>query len=392
MFEGEHIITDMQHWERIIAHAQAQQLKAIGELVELRRHPTGQVDEYTVDEVAVALSISGVAAGHRLHLALDLIERLPQTLAALDRGEIDLLRARAISDGTRPLSGEHATQVEERVLQRAGEQTAPQLRQAVKRAVLRVDPDGAQARHRRRRAERRIVLTPADDGMAELWAYLPAPAAAAIYETVNTCARRAMTPGDTRTADQRRADAFIDLLLGETTTPAAHVNVTVPMSSLLGLDDEPGELAGYGPIPADLARELAADATWRRLLTDPTSGALLDYGRTTYQPPAALADFVRARDKTCRFPGCSRAAERCQLDHRTAYPQGGTDADNLDALCAHHHQLKHHSKWSGQRLGNGDYRWRSPAGLYYLTRNQPITEPPPQPVVTLEFCEPAPPF
>ncbi|HEY3259488.1 MAG TPA: DUF222 domain-containing protein, partial [Pseudonocardiaceae bacterium] len=61
--------------------------------------------------------------------------------------------------------------------------------------------------------------------------------------------------------------------------------------------------AGYGPIPADMTRELAADATWRRLLTDPTSGTLLDVGRTTYKPPTALADFVRARDVTCRFPG-----------------------------------------------------------------------------------------
>jgi hypothetical protein len=262
----------------------------------------------------------------------------------------------------------------------------------VKRAVLRVDPDGAQARHQQKRKDRRIVVTPADDSMAELWAYLPAPAAAAIYETVDMAARRAMTPGDTRTADQRRADAFIDLILGEATGPAAQVNVIVPMSSLLGLDQEPAELAGYGPIPAELAKELAADATWRRLLTDPTSGALLDYGRTTYKPPAALADFVRARDRTCHFPGCNRAAEKCQLDHRITYPRGCTDTNNLDALCAHHHQLKHRSKWSGQRLRNGDYRWRSPAGLYYLTRNQPLAQPPPQPLVTIEFTQPPPPF
>src|SRR6266511_96609 len=70
----------------------------------------------------------------------------------------------------------------------------------------------------------------------------------------------------------------------------------MPATMLMGLTEHGAELAGYGPIPAQVARELAADGTWRRLLTDPVSGHLLDYGRTTYRPPAALADFIRARD------------------------------------------------------------------------------------------------
>jgi Domain of unknown function (DUF222) len=392
MFGGSEIVAAMRHWERVIAQAQAQQFRTIVELARLRRHPNGSLSEYTADEIAVALNISGAAAGQRLALALDLDERLPATLDALESGRIDLLRARAVSEGTRPLAAEQAAEVERRVLTRAGEQTAPQVRQSVKRAVLRVDPEGAAARYQARRAERRIVYSPADDGMAELWAYLPAPAAAAIYETVQVTACRATTPDDQRTADQRRADAFIDLLFGESTTgPVAHVNVTVPVGTLLGVDDEPGELAGYGPIPAELSRELAADSTWRRLLTDPASGALLDYGRATYRPPAALADFVRARDRTCRFPGCRRPAHRCQLDHRTEYPEGATSAENLDALCTHHHQLKHHGTWASERLANGDYRWRSPAGFYYLAKAEPIVEPRARPpVVEIELPELAP--
>jgi Domain of unknown function (DUF222) len=154
------------------------------------------------------------------------------------------------------------------------------------------------------------------------------------------------------------------------------------------VDDQPGELAGYGPIPATLAREIAADATWKRLLTDPVSGTLLDYGRTTYRPPAGLADFVRARDKTCQFPGCTRPSERCELDHRKEYPEGGTCACNLDALCTHHHQLKHHSDWTGERLPNGDYQWTSPAGLTYTRHVEPIIEPIPSPVATITIQNP----
>jgi len=82
----------------------------------------------------------------------------------------------------------------------------------------------------------------------------------------------------------------------------------MPATMLMGLDEQAGVLAGYGPIPAQAARELAGDATWRRLLTDPLSGQLLDLGRTTYRPSAALAEFVRARDHRCLFPGVRHEA------------------------------------------------------------------------------------
>ncbi len=99
----------------------------------------------------------------------------------------------------------------------------------------------------------------------------------------------------------------------------------MPMTALFGLTDDPSELLGYGPITAGMARELAASATWRRLLFDPESGALLDHGRTTYTPPVALADFVKARDVYCRFPGCRRKVVNGELDHLCAYAEGGAD-------------------------------------------------------------------
>ncbi|MPV38456.1 DUF222 domain-containing protein, partial [Georgenia subflava] len=84
-------------------------------------------------------------------------------------------------------------------------------------------------------------------------------------------------------------------------------------------DDPPlsevAELVGYGPVTADVARAIAAGGTWRRIVTDPLSGAVLDVGRRRYRPPADLAVYVRERDKTCIRPGCSTPATRCQLDH-----------------------------------------------------------------------------
>jgi hypothetical protein len=153
------------------------------------------------------------------------------------------------------------------------------------------------------------------------------------------------------------------------------VQVSVALSTLLGLDEQPGDLAGYGPIPASIARHLAADptGTWRRLLTD-EHGRLLDYGRTTYRPPTDLSDFVIARDRTCQFPNCNRPAGSCELDHRRAWTQGGTtSADNIDALCSRHHHTKHDAAWRTHREPDGATTWTSPTGHHY--RKPPDTYP-----------------
>jgi 5-methylcytosine-specific restriction endonuclease McrA len=145
------------------------------------------------------------------------------------------------------------------------------------------------------------------------------------------------------------------------------VQVTVALSTLLGLDEQPGDLDGSGPIPATLARRIAADpsGTWRRLVTDET-GRLLDYGRNTYRPPKDLTEHVIARDRTCRFPNCNRKAGRCEIDHRRPWEQGGTtNRANLDALCSRHHHGKHQAGWRPKRLPDGTIEWTSPTGHKY---------------------------
>ena len=142
------------------------------------------------------------------------------------------------------------------------------------------------------------------------------------------------------------------------------LNVTVPVLTLLGLDDEPADLEGYGPIDADTARRLAAHApSLRRILVHPETGAVRNYGREVYRAPADLDGYVRVRDGQCRFPGCSRRAERADLDHTTAWAHGGeTCAANLAVLCRHHHRLKHEAGWRVALEEHGIMRWTSPAG------------------------------
>lgn len=194
-------------------------------------------------------------------------------------------------------------------------------------------------------------------------------------------------PADERTLDQRRADALVDICtyaMGGDTPPGDRdnlgsgsvtsswqgrrpaVNVTVPLASLLG-GDSTAELAGFGVISADLAREIAFDSTsaWTTCLVDDT-GRLVHRGTATYRPPAALREYVITRDGVCAMPGCLRTARRCELDHITDWQLGGpTDPDNLQPLCSRHHHAKHDAGWTPRRQPDGTTHWLSPRGLTY---------------------------
>jgi hypothetical protein len=168
---------------------------------------------------------------------------------------------------------------------------------------------------------------------------------------------------------QRLADALVDLITGRTqaTRPATEVVLTIDYDTLIGLADRPADLAGYGPIPADIARDLAEDATWRRLVTDPVTGHALDYGNTVYRTPAPLARFLRARHPRCVFPGCTRRAAACQLDHTKPFDAGGaTAASNEAPLCVRHHRLKTHAEgWHLDQHHDGSLTWTTPGWRHY---------------------------
>jgi Domain of unknown function (DUF222) len=372
------------------------------------------VDGFTRETVAAALRVPPASMRTKMTAASDLTGRLPGALALLRAGGITQRHAIDLVDATRALTPALAAVVEDRVLRRAVEQTSTQFRASAKRAVLKVsDPAHAERAHTQAVSERRVIVTPTEDGMAELWALLPAEGAATIKTTLDAMAYTSIhgAGGDTRTADQRRADALIDLAITALHGPAVSkghgqrpaVQVTVAASTLMGLDEQPAELDGYGPITAAMARRIATDPTalWRRLLTD-DDGRVLSAGIRTYRPPADLARTVIARDQHCVFPGCRKKADHNDLDHVHAYhPGDDTTTANLMSLCRRHHRLKHTGTWTVTRDDHtGVTTWTDPHRRQYRTRppTRPTTtqtaktSPPPTPTPDMLTDADPPPF
>ncbi|WP_161632093.1 HNH endonuclease signature motif containing protein [Nakamurella lactea] len=370
--------------QRLISHLQASMAADFAALA--AGYPG--LREHLATEIALALGCSEGSADRQLDAAEELVRRLPATQVAHYRGRLTAWKVTAIRSETNDVSDEVATQVEADVLPDAPRQTVPELRQAIRRAILLRDPEGAELRHRSAVRRRRVRTWGLPDGMAALKVTSSAPDISAIKECLSALARNAKTPGDSRVSDEREVDALVDLCtdildsgvyhgrdlpLAQRNRP--HVRITMPLDALLG-SDSPCELTGYGPITADQARKIAGDGELRRMVCDPLSGTLLDYGRTTYRPPKALADHVIARDVVCSHPGCRRPAEHCELDHTVPYPEGPTSDENLAAACKHHHRAKDGGGHTTERFGDGTRCWTTPLGITVFTPAPRLWHPP----------------
>ncbi|WP_240642274.1 HNH endonuclease signature motif containing protein [Microbacterium sulfonylureivorans] len=343
-------------------------------------------------ELAAALRVTENAAAGLVAMAESLVHRYPAALESLGRARMTERHAEILVDALDPIEPEVRARVTDRAIALAEELAIGAFRRAL-RALIDVERSATLAeRHERALGQRRVVVEPADDGMAWIHALLPAVEARAIHGRLTAIAKALGDGDDDRTLDQRRADVFGDLLVdGETTALApeargirATVAVTVPVMSLLDHAGGPGRSAGgvdastacgpavvegVGPIPAARARELCGGADgWMRILTHPETGVVLSVGRDQYRPPPPLRRLVRWRADRCMAPGCGIPAARCEIDHTFAWEHGGeTSLDNLAPLCKGHHTIKHHGGWRVSQIAGsgGALEWTSPSGRRY---------------------------
>ena len=350
-------------------------------------------EKVAVMELVGVLRVCDTTARNLMAQSQQLVNQFAGTFAALKEGSISFMHARVLIDQGSSVPDEAVEVFEQTLLPRAKEVTVPKLKKAAIRLRDKLQPQSSAERHVEAVEKRTVWFEPGEDGMAVIGATLSAEVVNAIRDRLTAIATAAKVEGDERTESQRRADAFSDLLLTGDTCEATlegtggerknvghgiqpKVLVTVPVMTLLGSSDEPGELEGYGPIDPDTARRLAAHApSFTRLLVHPVSSAVLDFDRTTYAVPADLKNALHVRDGVCRAIGCEQPARRAQIDHTQEWALGGsTKLGNLACLCGGHHKVKTYTRVKMRNLPNGDIEWQLPSGRTYLTH--PVTELP----------------
>ncbi len=247
----------------------------------------------------------------------------------------------------------------------------------IRRLCVEADPDEAKTRYEDALDGRRIITQAEVDGTASLFGLaLPPDRVNGVTRRINKTARSLKRSDDPRTTDQIRADVFLDLLSGVELNDAgsrAVVDIRVDLATLIGTDDNPAEIPGFGPVIADIARKVVEeqeDAEWRYSVVG-ENGQIVSTGTTQRRPTAAQTRGVHAAYPTCVFPGCPMPAIDCDLDHPEAWADGGpTTEDNLAPLCRHDHIVRHNG-WKLERLSNGTHRWTSRLGHTYITDGKP---------------------
>nr|WP_069601548.1 HNH endonuclease signature motif containing protein [Mycobacterium kyorinense] len=363
----------------------ARELAAIGELY-ARRAPDDDTDrinwaidgyENVIAEVAAALGISRGRARGRLRYAIDLRERLPRVAEVFARGDIDFRLMAAVVRRTELVDDPVLVAKLDAAIARHGHKwmrlSEPKLIERIDMWVARFDPAG-QKLPGQRNEDRYVEVWPLESGLAGVWAQLHAHDGAALDQKLDSLAAT-VCAADPRTKAQRRADALGALVAGLETMrcecgspecPAAQrrpatdvvIHVLAEPATVGGNSEAPGYLPGFGPLPATTLRDLAGTAKLKPLTTPSADAA------PAYRPSAALAEFVRLRDLTCRFPGCDQPAEVCDIDHTVPFPFGPTHPSNLKLLCRYHHLLKtFYTGWADQQLSDGTVIWTAPTAI-----------------------------
>jgi hypothetical protein len=413
------LIAAVEDWARTAAAADARKYAAIAELERRRNtaeHPDWACDDWdaAAAEVAAALNVGHGRASGEMDMAVMLRDRFPKVGAMFLSGTINSRRVGVIADRTYLVQDSTAlTELDNAIAERItdwGPLSEYKLIQSIDVWVDAIDP-GALRRTRSHARSRDFKVSDPDEkaGTSAVFGRLFATDAALLNQRLAAMAR-GVCEDDPRTLAQRRADALGALAAGsqhlrcmcddpqcpatnddgratsvvvhviteEAATAGAadpHLDGEDPVDdSAKGLKDAEGLkgskatkaalIAGGGAVPAPLLADLIARGARVRPVVAPDSAP-----EPRYRPSAALDEFVRVRDMTCRFPGCDRPAVTGDIDHTVPYPAGHTHAGGLKCYCRKHHLLKTFwPGWSDRQLADGTVIVTTPTGRTYSTK------------------------
>ncbi|HET7327255.1 MAG TPA: DUF222 domain-containing protein [Nocardioidaceae bacterium] len=392
-------VEQIRAWQELQAAAAAAQAQVTAAFAVSQRAaqeaagvPAKDVGKGIASQVGLAKRESPFHAARYVGWATILTTELPQTFAALQRGEVTQWRAMIVARETGWLSAEHRGIVDAELagrLERLGDR---RTEAEAKKVAYRLDPHGAVARARGAAADRRVTVRPAPDTMTWLTGSLPVSQGVAAYASLKAHADSLIAGGDRRNRGQIMADTMVERLTGQASADAVPATVDLVMTDRTLFNrrtthhrttgpagepaDEPAHLDGYGPIPADLARRLLTDtpadtAVWlRRLYTDPDTGALVAMDSRCRRFDHGLRQFLVIRDQTCRTQWCDAPVRHA--DHPIPAAEGGpTSASNGQGLCEACNYAKQAQAWHA-RPGPGGAGQQvvttTPTGHTYTSR------------------------
>ena len=339
--------------------------------------------------VAAQIALARRESPHRgqqhLGLATILHSEMPHTLAAFRGGAITEWAATILARETACLDLSDRQAVDEILgadAERLSTMGPRRLEAEARKLAYRLDPRAYVARRASAEAERRVTLRPAADAMSHLSALLPAAQGVATYAALTREADRLRAIGDPRSRGQIMADTLVQRVTGQTTATAVPVvvNVVISDAALVAGDEQPGYLDGYGPVPADLIRDLAtnpeAAADLRRLYARPESGDLVAMESTSRLFRGSLAQMIRFRDQVCRTPWCEAPIRH--IDHPEGIDEGGeTSYENGQGLCEACNHAKQAPGWRARPSPGGRVVTTTPTGIRYRTAPPGLPRPAP---------------
>jgi hypothetical protein len=428
------VIAAVTGWACVEAAASARRLAAIAELVRRRADGPTDCAQWSCDnwdsmaaEVGAALHVSHGTASGQMYLSIALRDRLPNVTALFVEGAISARLVAAIVWRTDLIKDEAALAMADTTLAeeaiRFGPLSMAKTEQAIDAIVDRYDPAALRRTRAAARGRDVVIDSPhSQDGTTNVWGTLYSTDAAVLDRRLSQMAD-GVCDDDPRTIAQRRADALGALAAGAdrlvcgcgnaacpagidvdqrarsvvvhvvaeasalTAAPDPHMSGERParpftpgtlLSDALAPDPEPdppgdgikppaGWIVSGGAVPAPLLAELIRGGAKVTPVSQPSDAP----AESGYRPSAALERFIRCRDLTCRFPGCDRPAEFCDIDHTVPYPLGLTHPSNLKCVCRKHHLLKTFwtgiNGWRDQQWSDGTIVWTAPSGQTYAT-------------------------
>ena len=303
--------------------------------------------------------LSGGAAAERVEVAHQLKE-LPRTEEALARGEIGYQHAVTMARTAEHLGATQVRKAEATLLKAAETMDPGQFVGVARNFEHQVDAQAALTEANRAHERRYLRIGQPLDGLVRIEGLLDAEGGAIVRTALEPLAKP--TKADTRTTDQRLADALVERCQVRSggghpdgAGPRPQLIIKASLDTFAGIDGAPaGNLEWGGTVPAEAVRRFACDAAITRITgLGELEQEITHAGRSI--PPATRRALV-ARDHHCVFPGCDRPAPWCDGHHLIHWADGGpTKLDNLGLVCGTHHRKVHEEGWKLRREKDG--RW-----------------------------------